>query len=131
MSLAHHNFTEYRGDMYGPGWAEPAYWLFGIDRPIGFDIGFMVATGYDDPTILDRFCPMGGRSSSISSLMMGDNQLSFSIGEERPGAYYKTYIPTHNRKWGGYDILDGDWEKGWQVFGVTGGGIRFEEITTK
>ena len=132
VSLAHHNFTEYRGDMYGPGWAEPVYWIFGGDRPHRFEIGFEVATGYDDPAVLERFCTVIGSSSMISTLELGHDKFSFSIGsaERRAGRYYKTHVPVCDKKWVNDDVLDGEWGKGWQVFGVAGGGVRLGEITS-
>jgi hypothetical protein len=125
VSVAHHNFTEYRGNMYGPGWAEPVYGLFS-DKPKGFEISFSVATGYDDPALLRRLFPVGGGSRRVSSLVIDDSEMSFSIGDS-PGAYHKVCVPVKVAQWRGYDIVDGQWQKGWQVFGVTGG-VHLKEI---
>lgn len=123
VSLAHHNFTEYRGDMYGPGWAEPVYGLFGGNKPKGFEISFMVATGYDDPNITPS---CGSRSSKFVMTFGDENITSFSIGKQAD-KLSKACIPVKVSQWGIYDIEDGQWKKGWQVFGVSSG-VQLLEI---
>jgi len=127
-SVAHHNFTAYRGDMFGPGWAEPKYRPFN-DNPKGYDIGFAIAVGYDPREVLDQHCPEGGNSSMISQMTFGSNQLSFSIGSQ--GDFRKAYVPIKVTEWCGDDICDGVWQKGWQVFGVSGGVLLSELEASK
>lgn len=116
-SLGHHYFNTYRGDTYGPGWAEPKYGLFG-DKPRGFEISFRIASGYDSRNIIRKHCPTVGGSSRLTVLGQGLEQFSFSKDES--GNFEVIYVPIRNKEWRTSDIVGGDWGKGWQVFGLFG-----------
>ena len=128
-SLAHHNFTTYRGDMYGPGWADPRYSILSIfrNRPTGFDINFVIAAGYDPEKIIRRYGLPEGSWSRTTQIFLGRQQMSFSIGEQ-PNIYYTAYVPIKKPEWRGYDMIDGKWGHGWEVFGVTSNELLLGEV---
>jgi|GEM_PF-4900784 len=125
VSVAHHNFTTYRGDMYGPGWAEPRYGIFS-ENPRGFDIAFRVVSHYDPKEIIGKYCSDSGRSSITEQMFIGPEQKSFSIDNQQ-GDLFTAYVPIRVTNWSGYDIRDGIWKKGWEMFGITGG-VLVKEI---